>query len=157
MFNVFICFLLSTFRFRSLAMSQERDINDLFDDIALTENRLVEASYKEGFSVGCQQGNEEGYTLGYAQGIQLGEELGEIFGRVVALQLQNNKHTDRVKRCLEQLRESILAFPRENDPEADIIGSVENIRTLNKKLLVLTAQRSTPGATSASETKDYSF
>ncbi|XP_075165377.1 uncharacterized protein LOC142237831 [Haematobia irritans] len=134
--------------------SIERDINDIFDDIALTENRLVEASYKEGFAAGCQQGNEEGYRLGYAQGIQLGEELAEIYGKVVALYLQP-KHTERVKRCLEQLRLAIESFPRENDPEADIIGAVENIRTLNKKLLVLTGRKT--GENTSKESKDYSF
>ncbi|XP_013112271.2 uncharacterized protein LOC106090581 [Stomoxys calcitrans] len=135
----------------------ERDINDLFDDITLAEDRLVEASYNEGFAAGCQQGNKEGYRLGYAQGLQLGEELGEIFGRVVALQ-QQPKHTDRVKRCLEHLRTAIVAFPKENDPEADIIGAVETIRTLNKKLLVLTGNKASGGRESiAKETKDYSF
>ncbi|XP_061399996.1 uncharacterized protein LOC133335711 [Musca vetustissima] len=143
----------------STATNEERDINDLFDDIALAENHLVEASYKEGFSVGCQQGNDEGYRLGYAQGIQLGEELAEIFGRVVALQQQPKKHTERVKRCLEQIRTAIETFPRENDPEADIIGAVENIRTLNKKLLVLTGRGNSTANDNVTkeEKKDFSF
>ncbi|XP_073846303.1 uncharacterized protein [Musca autumnalis] len=144
----------------STAAEEERDINDLFDDITLAENHLVEASYKEGFAVGCQQGNDEGYRLGYAQGIQLGQELAEIFGRVVALQQQPKKHTERVKRCLEQLRQSIETFPRENDPEADIIGAVENIRTLNKKLLVLTGRgnsKTTEENVEKEERKDFSF
>ncbi|XP_005188725.1 uncharacterized protein LOC101898734 [Musca domestica] len=138
--------------------NEERDINDLFDDITLAENHLVEASYKEGFAIGCQEGNDEGYRLGYAQGIQLGEELAEIFGRVVALQ-QQETHTERVKRCLEQLRTSIESFPRDNDPEADIIGAVENIRILNKKLLVLTgrAKGSTSTEAGKAEKKDLSF
>lgn len=118
----------------------DRDINDLFDDIILTEERLAESSYKEGYTDGCAQGNEEGYRLGYAQGLQLGEELAEIFGRVVALQ-QQTKHTVKVKHCLEQLRECIEQFPRDNDPEADIVGAVEHIRTLNKKLLALLGRR----------------
>ncbi|KAI8128697.1 Methyltransferase-like protein 25, partial [Lucilia cuprina] len=113
----------------------ERDINDIFDDIILTEERLVEKSYKEGFTEGCQQGNADGYRLGFAQGLQLGEELAEIFGLITALQ-QQNKHTDKVKRCMEQLRSLIEEFPRENDPEADIIGALEQIRNLNKRLRI---------------------
>ncbi|KAM7341473.1 uncharacterized protein ACRADG_009295 [Cochliomyia hominivorax] len=135
----------------------ERDINDIFDDITLTEERLVEKSYKEGFADGCQQGNADGYRLGFAQGLQLGEELAEIYGLVTALQ-QQSKHTTRVKHCMEQLKTLIEKFPKENDPEADIIGALEQIRNLNKKFRMLLGQKTTTGTDSFSGAKkDLSF
>ncbi|XP_065366656.1 protein LTO1 homolog [Calliphora vicina] len=135
----------------------ERDINDIFDDIILTEERLVEKSYKEGFDEGCQQGNADGYRLGFAQGLQLGEELAEIYGLVIALQ-QQNKHTDKVKRCMEQLKTLIEEFPKDNDPEADIIGTLEQIRNINKRLRVSLGHKSvTTDKPLEKERKDLSF
>lgn len=131
----------------------ERDINDIFDDIILSEERLVEKGYQEGFAEGCQQGNADSYRLGFAQGLQLGEELAEIYGLVVALQLQTN-HTAKVKHCMEQLKLLIDIFPQENDPETDIIGLVEQIRNLYKRLRVSLGLRNDK---SEETTKDFSF
>jgi len=107
--------------------SPSRDINDLFDDIVLTEEKEARLGYEEGLKDGQEQGNEEGYKLGYAQGVSLGEELGKILGQVVAQ--QQLKHTDKVRRSLEQLRSLIEEFPRTNDPQADIVGAVQDIRS----------------------------
>ncbi|KAI8038370.1 hypothetical protein M5D96_008264, partial [Drosophila gunungcola] len=74
-----------------------RDINDLFDDIVLTEEKEARLGYEEGLKDGQEQGNEEGYKLGYAQGVSLGEELGRILGQVVAQ--QQLKHTDKWDLC----------------------------------------------------------
>ncbi|KAH8244534.1 hypothetical protein KR032_009147 [Drosophila birchii] len=139
--------------------SPSRDINDLFDDIVLTEEKQARLGYEEGLTDGQEQGNEEGYRLGYAQGVQLGEELGRILGQVVAQ--QQLKHTDKVRRSLEQLRTLIEQFPRTNDPEADIVGAVENIRTSQRRLRALLGSKRSAGRASpeptAPERKDYSF
>lgn len=135
---------------------QERDINDIFDDIVLTEERLVEKGYKEGFDEGCKQGNTDGYRLGFAQGIKLGEELAEIFGFIIALE-QQDKHTEKVKRCMEQLKSLIEIFPKENDPEADIVGTLEQIRNLNKRLRILLGLKSTGPEFTIEQSKDLSF
>ncbi|XP_011180070.1 protein LTO1 homolog [Zeugodacus cucurbitae] len=144
----------------------EQDFNDLLDNIVLAEENIVRESYEEGLEVGRTRGEQEGYELGYAQGIQLGKELGEIYGTVVAQQQQ--KHSEKVQRALQQLRASIDQFPRDNNPEADIIGMVENIRMQYKRVRVLTAGKvgkttkkvednssSTSGA--AEKAKDFSF
>lgn len=126
--------------------AEERDINDLFDDIVLIEENCAAAGYQEGFSIGCKKGNEEGYRLGYEQGLSLGSELAEIYGKIVAL--QQVQHPEKVRRALNQLREAINKFPRENRRDADIIGSLENIRLLYKKLCVMlcSVQPSQPSA-----------
>lgn len=139
--------------------SPSRDINDLFDDIVLTEEKQARLGYEEGLTDGQEQGNEEGYKLGYAQGVQLGEELGRILGQVVAE--QQLKHTEKVRRSLDQLRTLIEQFPRTNDPEADIVGAVENIRNSHRRLRALLGSKRGAGTASpepnASKRKDYSF
>lgn len=140
-----------------LTMTTEvRDINDLFDEIVLTEEKHARLGYEEGIKDGQAQGNQEGYQLGYAQGVQLGEELGSIYGQVVAQQQQ--QHTDKVHRTLQQLRALIEKFPRHNDPEADIIGAVELIRNTHRLLsALLGTKKATHQDSSAPERKDYSF
>ncbi|XP_069965339.1 protein LTO1 homolog [Bactrocera oleae] len=117
--------------------SKSADFNDLMDKNFLAEENIGQESYHEGLEVGRARGEQEGYELGYQQGIQLGKELGEIYGIVVAQQQQ--KHTEKVQRALQQLRTSIDQFPRDNNPEADIIGMVESIRNQYKRVRILTA------------------
>ncbi|XP_060659094.1 protein LTO1 homolog [Drosophila nasuta] len=134
------------------------DINDLFDDILLTEETHARLGYEEGIRDGSTQGNQEGYQLGYAQGVQLGEELGGIYGQVVAQ--HQLEHTEKVQRTLQQLRTLIDQFPRNNDPEADIIGSVELIRNTHRRLTALLGTkkgRSTQELPTGAERKDLSF
>ncbi|XP_064538167.1 protein LTO1 homolog [Drosophila montana] len=136
--------------------SASRDINDLFDEIVLTEEKHARLGYSEGISDGRAQGNQEGYQLGYAQGVQLGEELGAIYGQVVAQ--QQLPHTEKLLRTLQQLRELIEQFPRNNNPEADIIGAVEHIRTTHRRLCALLGTKKVALQESIThEHKDYSF
>ncbi|XP_054738218.1 protein LTO1 homolog [Anastrepha obliqua] len=118
-------------------VDKEQDFNELLDGIILAEENLNLEGYEEGLEVGRAQGVQEGYQLGYAQGLQLGKELAEIYAVVVAQQTQ--AHTEKVQRALQQLRKSIDDFPRDNNPEADIIGTVESIRNQYKRVRVLTA------------------
>ncbi|EDV98213.1 protein LTO1 homolog [Drosophila grimshawi] len=135
-----------------------RDINDLFDDIVLTEEKHARQGYEEGISEGRTQGNHEGYQLGYAQGVQLGAELGAIYGQVVAQQQQ--QHTEKVQRTLHQLRQLIEQFPRSNDdPEADIIGAIEHIRNTHRRFCAQLGnkQQKQSGSLAQEQRKDYSF
>ncbi|XP_030372274.1 protein LTO1 homolog [Scaptodrosophila lebanonensis] len=134
---------------------ETRDINDLFDDIVLTEEKHARLGFEEGLKDGLEQGNEEGYKLGYAQGVELGNEIGTIYGQVLA-QLQV-PHTSKVQRTLEQLRALIDQFPRTNDPEADIIGAVEQIRSKNTLLRALLRSKAAGGVLESAGRKDYSF
>ena len=40
------------------------DINDAFEQILLSEERIAEKSYKKGFEKGCTEGNLEAYHIG---------------------------------------------------------------------------------------------
>lgn len=45
-------------------MSSINDINDVFDQILLSEERISEEGYKSGFEKGVSEGNLEAYHLG---------------------------------------------------------------------------------------------
>lgn len=59
-------------------MAEDKDFNDILDDIVLGEEREHKESYEQGFKAGSEAGNPEGYHLGYHRGAELGRELGKI-------------------------------------------------------------------------------
>lgn len=113
----------------------DRDINELFDDILLTEEIQEEAGFAEGYIDGQKSGNTEGYHLGYHRGAELGAELGYYFG-VANFHLTTTK-SDKILKNLTNLINLIKSFPRTNDPEVDIFQSAENIRAQFKKVCAL--------------------
>lgn len=60
-------------------MAEEKDFNELLDDIFLSEEREHKESYEEGFKAGSEAGNPKGYHLGYHRGAELGRELGKQY------------------------------------------------------------------------------
>lgn len=113
----------------------DRDINELFDDILLTEEIQEEEGYSEGYLDGQKSGNTEGYHLGYHRGAELGAELGYYLA-VATTHIEKTK-SDKILKNLTNLKDLINSFPKTNDPEVDIIQSAENIRALFKKVCAL--------------------
>lgn len=113
----------------------DRDINELFDNILLTEEIQEEEGYSEGYLDGQTSGNTEGYHLGYHRGAELGAELGYYLA--VATTHFEKTNSDKILKNLTNLKELINSFPKTNDPEVDIIQSAENIRALFKKVCAL--------------------
>lgn len=113
-------------------VEKELDINEVFDNIVLTEEKLSQKSYEEGFQEGIIQGNLEGYKLGYAKGVELGEELGNYYG--LALINLNSTKSEKIQKHLQLLIKRIDEFPKINDPEKDLIGEIQEIRTQFKKI-----------------------
>lgn len=122
-------------------MAEKRDINEIFDDIVLIEERLMQQGYKEGFEQGSKEGQIEGFKLGYSQGVQLGKELGNIYGFILAQQQKQN--TEKVLRTLAHLKDLISKFPKTNDPDKNIIEDLDQIRQQFKKLNAMLCIRNT--------------
>lgn len=114
----------------------ERDINDIFDDIVLTEERISEQSYGEGFEAGKLTGNTDGYHLGYHRGAELGAELGFYNGTLTKAK-DELKCSERASKAIETCLELIDAFPRTNDENCDILGEADRIRAQYKKTCAL--------------------
>jgi len=52
------------------------DLNDIFDDIVLAENRRFDEGFREGVNRSKAEGYAEGFGLGLGKGLQVGTTLG---------------------------------------------------------------------------------
>lgn len=114
--------------------TEDRDINDIFDDIVLTEENHVQQGYEEGFAEGAS-GNTEGYHLGYHRGAELGAEIGYYLG-VTEVYLKITKN-EKILGNLNNLKQSIDTFPTTNDETVDIFDLATRIRSKFRKTCAL--------------------
>lgn len=114
----------------------DRDINDIFDDIALSEERINAEGYQKGLEDGKSIGNTDGYHLGYHRGAELGAELGFYYG-VLRAHFDNQQNTERQQKSIELVLKLITDFPRTNDEQADILGLADTIRAQYRKTCAL--------------------
>lgn len=116
--------------------NEERDINDIFDDILLTEETLEQQGYAEGFSDASSAGNTEGFHLGYHRGAELGAELGYYMG-VVEVYLQLESIPVKHRSVLTAVKTAITSFPTTNDEEVDIFDRANQIRSQFRRCCAL--------------------
>lgn len=93
-------------------MADTQDINQVFVDIALSEDRVVGQGYATGFEQGLLSGNTDAYHMGYHRGAEVGAELGFYWGFLA---------TKTTKNCaaFDSLREAIVKFPHSGS-DADL-------------------------------------
>lgn len=119
----------------------EVDINDVFDDLLLVEERLSEESYQRGLQVGAEQGNVDAYHFGYHRGAEIGAELGFYYGVLCALEGGCRKRSEETPTkgdiLLTELKGEIDEFPKFNDLEVDLLERLMKIRNKYKKLCSL--------------------
>lgn len=106
----------------------EIDINDVFEQIALTEETLCEQGYQEGFVNGEAATNPEGYHLGYHRGAELAAELGYYLGLLSAYRKCIVEKSDKLQNTFHELFRQIDNFPRVNDEHTDIFATINRIR-----------------------------
>lgn len=109
------------------------DINDIFDEIALCEDRKNAEGYEKGVVDGKLAGNTEGYHLGYHRGAELGAELGYYYGMLQAYSNSERSATDRQQKSIESVLKLIDNFPRTNDDQVDIFNLADTIRAQYRK------------------------
>lgn len=113
--------------------SSSDDINDIFDEIALCEDRRNAEGYEKGLADGKLAGNTDGYHLGYHRGAELGAELGYYYGMLQAYSNSERNTTDRQQKSIESVLKLIDNFPRTNDDQVDIFNLADNIRAQYRK------------------------
>lgn len=121
-------------------MAEEKDFNDILEDIFLSEESLHKNSYDEGFKAGSQAGNPEGYHLGYHRGVELGRELGYYLGTIthhIELHESSEVYSEKILNQLKRVKELIEDFPRVNSKDHDLLAMVEIIRAQYKKSCAL--------------------
>lgn len=124
---------------KSAADNQERDINDVFDDIVLSEEKVSEEEYQKGFDDGAAAGNLEGYHLGYHRGAEFGAEFGYYDGllRTYLNAINSSPLPERAVKAIDTCLELIGHFPKLNDEQCDILQLADNIRAQFRKACAL--------------------
>lgn len=121
--------------------TNDKDINDVFDSIALAEEKISDEAFKEGFIQGEKDGKIEGYHLGYHKGTEVGTEIGFYEGVVETLNGYREKLPENIlaklANPLQKLKDSLEAFPKDNSSDVDILAALETIRAHYKKVASL--------------------
>lgn len=115
---------------------ESRDINDIFDDIALSEEKISELGYQKGYRDGELAGNTDGYHLGYHRGAELGSELGYYYG-VLSKYSKKKSNSERINKAIDTCLSLIDTFPRTNDETIDILALADTIRAHYRKSCAL--------------------
>ncbi|XP_044739369.1 protein LTO1 homolog isoform X1 [Chrysoperla carnea] len=114
----------------------EVDINDVFDDLVLSEDRGNQTAYNIGYNTGKTDGNIEAYHFGYHRGTEIGTELGYYFGIIKIYQTSTAFHetTDETLiRDVHTIISYIESIPSNVNFE-QLIETIEKIRALFKKI-----------------------
>lgn len=111
---------------------QNKDINDIFEDILFAEENIVEESFQDGFQAGIKQENVEAYHLGYHRGAEIGAELGYYSSFIEYYQNSIKERSvdkpEKVLKTLVTLQALIGNFPQDNDENTDLKESLNEIR-----------------------------
>ncbi|KAK9874677.1 hypothetical protein WA026_005497 [Henosepilachna vigintioctopunctata] len=110
----------------------DKDINDIFDDILFSEEKISQQGFEEGYRVGATQENTEAYHLGYHRGAEIGAELGFYYSfinhYIETHQSERAQISDKLSKTISSLKDSIEKFPHNNDENTDLKDSLSNIR-----------------------------
>ncbi|KAB0802782.1 hypothetical protein PPYR_04968 [Photinus pyralis] len=119
--------------------STDKDINDVFSDILLSEELLNKKGYEEGYGIGTLNGNIEGYHLGYHRGAEIGAELGYYLGVVEnhLKSIKNKQANDKKFKHLIALQHLIETYPKHNSETVDILKLLDDIRSQFRKVCSL--------------------
>ncbi|XP_058053491.1 protein LTO1 homolog [Anopheles bellator] len=115
------------------------DINDVFEDIFLTEERVIVKSYHQGLEDGRQQeAVAEAFDYGHKKGSEIGREIG--FYQTIVTELASQQVAASNERALTLVKEIEVAvekFPRGNDPNVDLLHNLQQIRNKYRRLCAL--------------------
>ncbi|XP_058119523.1 protein LTO1 homolog [Anopheles ziemanni] len=115
------------------------DINDVFEDIFLAEERVIEESFHQGLEDGRQEESvKEAQDYGFKKGSEIGRELGFYFTIVTDVASQQEIATnEKAHTILAELIDAIEKFPRVNEPTVDLFHCLQQIRNKYRRLCAL--------------------
>lgn len=113
------------------------DINEVFDDITLSENKFTEAGFSEGLKAGQSNSHLEGEKLGSERGTQIGSEIGFYSGFVAEYKLHylepKDKKSEKIISVLRKIETLVTEFPAYNSKE----GFEEKLEDIRAKFKLL--------------------
>lgn len=106
-------------------MSTELDVNNVFEELLMSENLAATNNYEEGYKVG-KNNLMQGYHLGYHKTSVIAAQLGFFKGEL----MKSHTQSELLKAGLqkENLLSSIDNFPDHNSSSTEILKSFENIK-----------------------------
>lgn len=118
-------------------MDVSDDINSVFDDIALSENKFTDQGFSEGVRAAEDSCHTEGEQLGLTKGKQIGSEIGFYAGFVEEYKQiyknPDNKKEEKIVSALNKLDNLLSAFPDYNCQD-NFEEKLEDIRAKFKLL-----------------------
>ncbi|XP_049540529.1 uncharacterized protein LOC125954361 [Anopheles darlingi] len=115
------------------------DINDVFEDIFLTEERIIEESFHQGLEAGQQQESvEEAHDYGYKKGAEVGREIG--FYQTVVSEISTQEEVtsnEKAAALIGEVQAALDQYPRDNNPDVDLLHSLQQIRNKYRRLCAL--------------------
>uniref|UniRef100_A0A182PRN1 Essential protein Yae1 N-terminal domain-containing protein n=1 Tax=Anopheles epiroticus TaxID=199890 RepID=A0A182PRN1_9DIPT len=117
----------------------EGDINDVFEDIFLTEERIIDEHFHQGLEDGRQELSvQEAQEYGFKKGSEIGREVGFYLTIVTAIASQPEVTTnEKAQTLVKELLTVLEAYPRENDPAIDLLHDLQRIRNTFRRLCAL--------------------
>ena len=99
----------------SLPDTEERDINDVFDAISFSEEKILKTGFEEGLEKGTADGAREGFVLGLAKGSELGTEVGfyQGFAEGWIAELRSDDSQKKSEKAIIQLEKLALSASEE--------------------------------------------
>lgn len=120
------------------AADDQRDINDIFDEIISVEDHAEQEAYEQAHCAASTVGNTEGYHLGYHRGAELGAELGYYAGVACVYRQHLQPAADsKLDAALAAVENAALRMPTSNDADVDLFERVNKVRSLYKRLCAL--------------------
>jgi len=117
------------------------DINDVFDNIVFSEDKIVREGFCEGLKKGISEAEVEGYHLGFHKGIEFGYELGYYEGITNCLlrsfESKKVELPEKISQILVKIKALISNYPCINCPNTDIVRSKNEIKSLFRRLCSL--------------------
>uniref|UniRef100_A0A182K196 Methyltranfer_dom domain-containing protein n=1 Tax=Anopheles christyi TaxID=43041 RepID=A0A182K196_9DIPT len=122
-----------------VASEAEGDINDVFEDIFLTEERIIDEHFHHGLEDGRQeQSVQEAEDYGYKKGSEIGREVGFYYTVVTAIASQpETASNEKAQIIVQELLTALERYPHVNDPAVDLLHDLQRIRNTYRRLCAL--------------------
>ncbi|XP_050067592.1 protein LTO1 homolog [Anopheles maculipalpis] len=115
------------------------DINDAFEDIFLTEERIIGEYFHQGLEDGrLEESVQEAEDYGYKKGAEIGREIGFYHTIVTTIIFQpESAPNEKAQSIRQELLTALEKYPRENDPAVDLLHNLQQIRNKFRRLCAL--------------------
>ncbi|XP_052890609.1 protein LTO1 homolog [Anopheles moucheti] len=119
--------------------AEEGDINDVFEDIFLTEERIIGEHFDQGLADGrLEESVREAEDYGFKKGAEIGQEVGFYTSIVNEIATQpETAANEKAHSVLQEVLTALEKYPHANDPNIDLLHNLQQIRNKFRRLCAL--------------------